>query len=1220
MAAAGSAVAAWGVQALRAGVRTNDLMQRTRQSLTTLLGDAQSAEEQLTKLWEFGKTAAFAFPLFVEAQQQMIAFGVETEKVIPLLEGVQNAVLAGGGTEESFRSVSEVLARMSSSAEITKGDLNILGTHGVNAAKIVAKEFGVTEAQMRTMLTEGEVDVNQFFDAFAAGADEMFGGVADNYQDTFSGSVAWLKGVQRRIGEILVSPFIDPEGGGAAITIMNGVTDALTNLETALRPVVEDLTPGLESSMQGVADAIARVGEHITESSIKSFIETMKEFAPVIASLSAAGIATFASSLLGMVGLGGVASAINPISAALIALVATSPELRTAFGDLLETFMPLLPVIADLAKILAEGLMDILPVVAMLITAIVVPAVSTLVTLFGPVLQVAIQGVAIALGFVGSILVKVAEFFTFLTSGTTGAKVAMIALGAVVGAVLVGTLPMMAKYVFWQGLMIANHIRLGVVAMASAIKMAAAWLIALGPIGIIIAIIAAIVVAIIVYWDQVKAATIAVFTAIGNFFVTVWMAIWNFLKTVGTAIWNFFKAVWSGISSVVSAAMNFIVPLVVGAWRALWSFLGPLLRHIGNIFKTIFTNIRNVIVAVWSFIEPYVMAAWNRIKVAAQVIFRAIGAVFTWLKENVWDNLVAGTKLGVRLIKGFWNGLKTAASTIFDGIRGTIEWFRDKFMAVKNKIGDFVDTIKDKWNGLKDTAETVWNTIKNMIKTPIKFVIDTIYNNGIKKFWNWIDDKLFDGKHQLSEVSLSGWRKGGPVYGRGSTTSDSIPARLSRDEHVWTAREVSAAGGHQAVAAMRSRALGGKSVSMGPGNGEMAFAHGGAWWDHLIDPLKGDPADIVPDAGQDFFTNAFELAAKLPGWIKDLWDGHDGIPGVSGFKDRIKGAMKKAIQQFIDMATGLSNMGAGGPGDYKAMSAWIKGIVPGTSITSGFRQGDPGYHGKGQAIDMAFSDGSERRGGGKAEEAFLAIVAAWKSSIAELIWDYSPWGQSLGVWNGKRHTFSSPTSGPGTHADHIHWASTADTGVGGGGGDVQRWRETVISALRAAGESTAPGIVDMVLRSINQESGGNPSAVNDYDINARLGHPSKGLNQVIQPTFNSYAGAYQRRGVFDPFANIYASIKYARARYGSNWAATMAAPGGYRHGGALSFDNGGMLPTGYSIAHNGTGRPEPVGHDLAKGKGDTYNFHFHGPVADRRGAEDLVVQGLHDAKRHGRLD
>jgi TP901 family phage tail tape measure protein len=49
---------------------------------------------------------------------------------------------------------------------------------------------------------------------------------------------------------------------------------------------------------------------------------------------------------------------------------------------------------------------------------------------------------------------------------------------------------------------------------------------------------------------------------------------------------------------------------------------------------------------------------------------------------------------------------------------------------------------------------------------------------------------------------------GGPVFGAGSATSDSIPAMLSNGEHVWTAKEVQAAGGHGAVEKMRRSMLG----------------------------------------------------------------------------------------------------------------------------------------------------------------------------------------------------------------------------------------------------------------------------------------------------------------------------------------------------------------------------------------------------------------------------
>lgn len=48
---------------------------------------------------------------------------------------------------------------------------------------------------------------------------------------------------------------------------------------------------------------------------------------------------------------------------------------------------------------------------------------------------------------------------------------------------------------------------------------------------------------------------------------------------------------------------------------------------------------------------------------------------------------------------------------------------------------------------------------------------------------------------------------GGGVHGPGGPTGDKIPAMLSDDEHVWTAKEVAAAGGHSAVERMRRDAL-----------------------------------------------------------------------------------------------------------------------------------------------------------------------------------------------------------------------------------------------------------------------------------------------------------------------------------------------------------------------------------------------------------------------------
>ncbi len=66
-----------------------------------------------------------------------------------------------------------------------------------------------------------------------------------------------------------------------------------------------------------------------------------------------------------------------------------------------------------------------------------------------------------------------------------------------------------------------------------------------------------------------------------------------------------------------------------------------------------------------------------------------------------------------------------------------------------------------------------------------------------------------------------------------------------------------------------------------------------------------------------------------------------------------------------------------------------------------------------------------------------------------------------------------------------------------------------------------------------RESSGNPMAINNWDINARNGIPSKGLLQVIYPTFKAYHVKGTKFDQYDPVANIVAACNYAADRYGS---------------------------------------------------------------------------------------
>ncbi|MET9957083.1 LysM peptidoglycan-binding domain-containing protein [Streptomyces sp. NPDC006339] len=78
-----------------------------------------------------------------------------------------------------------------------------------------------------------------------------------------------------------------------------------------------------------------------------------------------------------------------------------------------------------------------------------------------------------------------------------------------------------------------------------------------------------------------------------------------------------------------------------------------------------------------------------------------------------------------------------------------------------------------------------------------------------------------------------------------------------------------------------------------------------------------------------------------------------------------------------------------------------------------------------------------------------------------------------------------------------------------------------------------PGTYDGIYRNIMRESSGNPLAINNWDSNAAAGTPSKGLLQVIDPTFRAYHVAGMPFDPYDPVANITAACNYAADRYGS---------------------------------------------------------------------------------------
>lgn len=110
---------------------------------------------------------------------------------------------------------------------------------------------------------------------------------------------------------------------------------------------------------------------------------------------------------------------------------------------------------------------------------------------------------------------------------------------------------------------------------------------------------------------------------------------------------------------------------------------------------------------------------------------------------------------------------------------------------------------------------------------------------------------------------------------------------------------------------------------------------------------------------------------------------------------------------------------------------------------------------------------------------------------------------------------------------------------------VEQWRTLATRALQMTGQYSEANL-QRLLYQMQTESGGNPNAINNWDINAINGTPSKGLMQVIDPTFRAYAMPGYDKNIYDPLSNMLASIRYAVSRYGSLAAAYRGV--GYENG------------------------------------------------------------------------
>ncbi|MCX5270975.1 hypothetical protein [Streptomyces virginiae] len=341
-----------------------------------------------------------------------------------------------------------------------------------------------------------------------------------------------------------------------------------------------------------------------------------------------------------------------------------------------------------------------------------------------------------------------------------------------------------------------------------------------GPWGwIVLAIIAVVAVVVLMYnkfdWfrafiDGVWRGLVAGFEILKNAAMWLWE---NGIRPAFENIWTAARVLWA----VVAVAV--IAPLVI--W---FKILGAIATWLWETtFKPAFENIAALAMWLWTAVLRPVFG-WI-----------AERAVWLWQEKisPAWEALRLGTRLLGERFRELW---ESYIKPIFGWIAEKAGWLYENGIKPSfDRIRQAVGLVKDAFSLARDGIKTVWDQLVEITRRPVQFIVETVYNGGIVPVWNAV--AKIAGLGQLEKMRFA---SGGSVFGAGTATSDSIPALLSNGEHVWTAREVQAAGGHSVVESLRQRALqSGATFANGGAVGIPRFAEGG-----IVDWLSGKAQQV----------------------------------------------------------------------------------------------------------------------------------------------------------------------------------------------------------------------------------------------------------------------------------------------------------------------------------------------------------------------------------------
>ena len=221
-------------------------IENARFQIKGLLRDFKDADKRLSDIMEdvnYGvESTAYGLDAAATVAAQLVASGMEAgDGMKAALRGISGVAAM---TNSSYEDIGRIYTTVAGNGRLMGDQLLQLSSRGMNAAAVLGKALGKSEADVRKMVSKGQID----FATFSKAMDDAFGEHAKDANKTLNGVVSNIRAALAKIGADFFGPIIAEES--PLVKFLNSVRNRINEIRQTLSPITEDITNRINKALE----------------------------------------------------------------------------------------------------------------------------------------------------------------------------------------------------------------------------------------------------------------------------------------------------------------------------------------------------------------------------------------------------------------------------------------------------------------------------------------------------------------------------------------------------------------------------------------------------------------------------------------------------------------------------------------------------------------------------------------------------------------------------------------------------------------------------------------------------------------------------------------------------------------------------------------------------------------------------------------------------------